>query len=452
MSVLPGPERAGRVKGATILMIEMMSGMIKKRRRGSAAVLLTMVFAGMLVLVTCLFAATKITSGVSYTDAALQTAGRSVLSEYDQTLSKRYGVFAFRGDERRIERDIAFYANASLVKDKGPYLLFAPSGARTRIFDISLEGLEANLKEFSLLDVDNFEEQVRNAALAKTAEKLTGGSTKGTNAGKNYSDPLSGHKNRTLRNESVVEGLPSAGAAWSFPDLSSLSPEKLAQFADSVASDALNTGYILAAFGHANDGVANEDAFFDAEVEYLLSGKKNDRDNYNSVKTKLTLIRFAANNVSLYRDPAKMAQVEALAAPFAAAAGIGEEVARVTISELWVGAETKNDIGLFEAGGNVAFLKSPAQWALTDGAKAVDGLFSGTLVYPVVRSGQSYEDYLMALLFLMDRETKLLRVMDLIQIDMKAHYNKDFLIREYYTGYRLKAEALGEIFEYTQRY
>jgi hypothetical protein len=426
--------------------------MVKKKRRGSAAVLLTMVFAGMLVLVTCLFAAAKIVAGASYADAALQSAGRSVLSEYDTKLLADYGVFAFRGDERRIERDIAFYANASLMKDKKSYSLFVPSGERTRIFDIRLEGIEANLKEFSLLDIGNFEKQLESAALAMTAKKLTGRSSDGKSVKKDYSDPLSGHEDRTLRNEGVITGLPSAGVTWSFPDLGALSPSNLTKFADSVAADALNTGYILAAFGHANDGVPEKDSFFDAEIEYLLSGKKNDRDNYNSVKTKLTLIRFAANNASLYRDPAKVAQIEALAAPFAAAAGIGEEVARVTISELWVGAETKNDIALFEAGGNVAFLKSPAQWALTDGAKAAGGLLPGGLLYPADRSGQSYEEYLGVLLFLMDRETKLLRVMDLIQIDMKANYNKNFLIREYYIGYRLRVGALGETFDYTQRY
>ncbi|MDR2162633.1 MAG: DUF5702 domain-containing protein [Clostridiales Family XIII bacterium] len=422
--------------------------MMEKPRQGSAAILFTIAFAGMLVLVTCLLAATRIVSGVSYTDAAIRLAGRSILSEYDTELLGRYGVFAFHGDERRIERDIAFYANASLRKDKAAYLPIAPSGAMARIFDIEMENPEANLKEFSLLDIDNFEEQLKSAAISKTAKKLTGRG----NGIKNYSDPISGHKNRTLRDEGVTASLPSAGVAWSLPDVSSLSPQKLADISNSAASDVLNSQYIMAAFGCANDGVSEEDSFFDAEIEYILAGNMNDMSNYNSIKARLTLIRFIANNVSFYRDPVKMAQVEALAAPFAAAAGIGEEIACITISEIWIGAETKNDIGLFEAGRKVTFLKSPAHWALTDGKKAVDGLFDGKVINPVNRSGQSYVDYLRVLLFLMDRETKLLRVMDLIQIDMKANYNKDFLIREYYIGFRFNVKALGETFEYTERY
>jgi hypothetical protein len=425
-----------------------------RERRGSAAVLLTIAFAGMIVLVTCLFAATKIASGVSYADAAFRSAGRSVLSEYDTELQDRYGLFAFRGDGRRIERDILFYANASLLKDKKAYFPFAPSGAKTRVFDIQADSVEANLKEFSLLDVDSFEEQLKDAAISQTAKKLMLGKDKkdGKGGGKNYSDPLSGHPDRTLRNEGVYAGLPSADVAWSLPDISSLSPQKLAGLADSAAADALNTQYIMTAFGSANDGVSEEDSFFDAEIEYILAGRKNDMNNYKNVKNKLTLIRFLANNAAFYSDSTKVAQARALAAPFAAAAGIGEEIAYVTISEIWIGAETKNDIGLFEEGKNVAFIKTPAHWALTDGKKTIDGLFDGKVLNPVNRSGQSYEDYLRVMLFLMDRETKLLRVMDLIQIDMKANYDRDFLVREYYTGYRFSASVLGETLEYTERY
>ncbi|MDR1291977.1 MAG: DUF5702 domain-containing protein [Clostridiales Family XIII bacterium] len=425
-----------------------MCAICVKKRSGSAAILLTVAFAGMLVLVVCLFAAAKNVAGVSYADAAFQTAGRSVLSEYDTTLLREYGLFAFKGDERQIERDIAFYANASLRKDKSLYFPFAPSGALTRIFDIEIDAIEANLKEFSLMDVDIFEEQLRGAALSQTAKKLTIDRDKGE---KDYSDPFSGHPDRKLRNEGVIASLPSADVVWSFPNVSALTADGLSGIADSALADAVTSQYILAAFGHANDGVSEEESFFDAEVEYILSGKKSDRENYNSVKAKLTLIRFAANNVSLFRDPAKVAQGHALAAPAAAAAGIGEMVAYLGIMESWAGAETKNDIGLFEEGKKVAFLKSPAQWALTNPQKAINGLFFD-VVTPAVQTGQTYEDYLRVMLFLMDRETKMLRVMDLIQMDMKVNYNEEFLVREYYGGYRFQAEALGETFEYTERY
>jgi hypothetical protein len=241
-----------------------MLAMSMKNRRGSAAVLLTIAFAGMLVLVVCLFAAAKNVTGVSYADAAFQAAGRSVLSEYDTKLLNEYGLFAFKGDERRIERDIAFYANASLRKDTNSYFPFVPSGARTKVFDIETDAIEANLKEFSLMDADIFEGQLRKAALSKTAKKLTSGRGKGE---KDYSDPLSGHPHRTLYNEGVIAALPSADVVWSFPNIASLSPDSLSALADSATADVLTSQYILAAFGHANAGVSEKDSFFDAAAE-----------------------------------------------------------------------------------------------------------------------------------------------------------------------------------------
>jgi hypothetical protein len=278
------------------------------------------------------------------------------------------------------------------------------------------------------------------------------GGGKSGGGGKDYSDPLSGHKNRTLRDEGVICSLPSEGLVWSFPDLSVLNPAQLSGLADAAANDVLISEYIMSVFGHANDGISSDERFFDAEAEYIISGKMNDRKNYDSTIFKLKIMRMIANNVAIHMDPKKLAQIEELALPFAAAAGVGEEAARITITEIWAGAETRNDIKLFEAGKKVAFLKTPSQWALKDGAAVLDGLFTSKMVSPSDSSGADYGTYLRVMLYLMDRETKLLRTMDLIQINMKGTYDKDFLIREYYTGYRFKAWVGGETFEYAEKY
>jgi hypothetical protein len=418
-----------------------------RETRGSAAVLLTAVFAALLVLVACLFTAAQHAAGVAFADAAFRSAGRSILSEYDTGLMDRYGICAFRGDERQMERDIAFYANASMKKDKTAWFPFVPSGKKTRVIDMEAADVEANLKAFSIMDVNILEGQLRDAVAGKTLDSLTRGSGK-----KDFSDPNSGHKNRTLRKDSVKEGLPSADIGWSFPDISSLSPGNLSKLAEQASSDMLTSQYILSVFNHANDGLASSDTFFDNEAEYILSGRMNDKENYTNVVVKLSIIRMIANNAAIYTDPKKLAQIEELAAPFAAAFVVGEEVARVMITEIWAGAETQNDIKLFEAGKKVAFLKSPSQWALTDGGKVLEGLFASETVVPANVSGASYDDYLRILLLLMDRETKLLRVMDLIQINMKGTYNGEFLMREYYAGFRFGASVNNVRFEYTERY
>ena len=48
--------------------------------------------------------------------------------------------------------------------------------------------------------------------------------------------------------------------------------------------------------------------------------------------------------------------------------------------------------------------------------------------------GESYTQYLDLFLFIMDEDVKLLRMMDLIQLNMKLNHYDDFLLKEYYVG------------------
>jgi hypothetical protein len=75
-----------------------------------------------------------------------------------------------------------------------------------------------------------------------------------------------------------------------------------------------------------------------------------------------------------------------------------------------------------------------------------------TVRRPADRSGLSYRDYLRLFLYFTSRETRLLRAMDIIQINMKAGYYYDFLIQEHYTGLRYSLKMNGDIYNYTQRY
>ena len=47
-------------------------------------------------------------AGMSTSDAVLELAGRSVLSEYDTELLKRYGIFAVNLDEAQIKDKISY--------------------------------------------------------------------------------------------------------------------------------------------------------------------------------------------------------------------------------------------------------------------------------------------------------------------------------------------------------
>jgi hypothetical protein len=425
---------------------------ILKSNKGGAAVLLTIAFACMVLLSSCLFIVAKHVAGRSYADAALRTAGRSVMSEYDKKLLSDYGLFAFHSDERQIARDIAFYANASLKKNKLSYTPLVSAGKKISVFDIGQDAsdIDVNLKEYSIMNVDIFEQQVKDAAITEWIGNRV--KPKSTDA-KGGAGAEENHRNRTLRDPAIIDALPSAGlTGFSWPNLTAGDVPGINEIADKTSTKVLVDEYILAVFNRSHDDYESDDTFFDSEVEYILSGKMSEASNKSSVMNKIRAMRFALNNVAILTDPLKMSKVVELAAPAALIAGVGELVAQAFIIEVWATAETENDISLLEDGEKVALYKSHNQWALSNIVAILGGELFGEAVKPKDSSGQDYKTYLRVLLFTMDREAKLLRMMDLIQINMKGTYNRSFTMREYYTGYRFKAEIKGDSFEYTQRY
>jgi len=452
---------------------------ILRSNHGGVAVFLCIAFSVMMLLLACLFAATVSVSGKSCADAAWRGAGRSVLSEYDNQLMDRYGLLAFKGDEKQVARDLCFYANAGLKKNNYLYLPFVPAGSPVRFFDFETKSkdVDVNLKEFSLLDLDSFESQVKEAALSEFVKKhvdkpdfisaagdVSNNQDKSEDARSENADIHADgadtdadsedtqHKDRTLRNSAIIESLPSKSMTKQLLDIDISKLPTPAELVDKTSANILVNEYILCVFRNAYDGSDSDKTFYAAEVEYILSGKKSESVNRNFTKAKLVLIRFGLNNLAIITDKEKMEEISKLAEPFAAAAGIGEAVAAVLITEAWVTAETNNDISLLKEGKNVALYKSKDTWALNNIEEIWNGTFGGETVYPSSKRGFSYTDYLGLMLFFLDRQSKLLRTMDLIQINMKGTYNESFLIREHYTGYRFSVKAKGDVFEYTEQY
>ncbi|MDR1068009.1 MAG: DUF5702 domain-containing protein, partial [Clostridiales Family XIII bacterium] len=379
-----------------------------KSERGDAAVLITVLFACLIGLTTVIFAATKASAGRSCADAAFRLAGRSILAEYDTRLYADYGLLAFRGDEQQIEKDLAFYADSAVKTDAAGYNRFLPLDGGSKMIHLRTE-YGASLKQFSLLDVELFEAQLHHAVEKKI---IAVSEDSGPGFGDTEGEPETA---RVLRNQAVKEALPSHGYVSSGAlDLSDEKISLLAEVFDSAGAETAADEYIVSVFGYAHDGVYAEERFFAREVEYIIAGKESDAANYAVVKAYLTTLRDSMNKAALLADTEKCGIITALAAPFAAEGGAGELAAFEAITKAWVSAETRNDIMILEDGGRVPFFKNSAQWATLNIEEILNGAISSTAEYPADSGGALYGDYLKALLFLMEREEKLLRVMDLI--------------------------------------
>ncbi len=202
--------------------------------------------------------------------------------------------------------------------------------------------------------------------------------------------------------------------------------------------------YILTFFRNHITSSQDKTHFFDHEVEYILYGELKDQDNYTKFKSHLSLVRSGMNLLHIYSDPHKRAQVMEIAV--ALSGGTGTFLLQFIIASAWAGAEADEDISKLVKGEKVAFIKSKESWVLSfenfmshkgDNPSPEMTKKSDTNIQPNMFS---YEDYLRIFLLMKNKEKKLYRTLDLIQINMKGRHYRDFETK-YYTGVlNVKAE------------
>jgi hypothetical protein len=232
----------------------------------------------------------------------------------------------------------------------------------------------------------------------------------------------------------------------------------------------------MARFAHAYAPTPNLAAghtrFFENETEYIIVGEYSDAKNLEGVENRLRPLRFALNEVFVHSDSDMRTKVDGLVATLVAIfPEIPAPIFRELIYAIWVTVETENDLKLLCAGENVALVKKKDNWAVNisavpnliyaylfeGGSSDIKDVAGGATrgwaaVKPSNTDGFSYGDYLRLFLFFTSRENKLLRSMDLIQINMKTGYYEAFLIREHYVGLRYELVMNGDTYRYRQSY
>ena len=160
------------------------------------------------------------------------------------------------------------------------------------------------------------------------------------------------------------------------------------------------------------------------ELEYILCGKKSDRENLAGTVERLLAIREVENLISLNRDSNKVAQAKALAATATAVCLHPEleEVVSYGIMIAWAYLESVLDVRLLLAGGKVSFIKTPAEW--TSQLATLPLYFDVNEKARDCEAGITYKQYLLGL-FTLERQEKIAyRAMDLMEETM--HQRKKY--------------------------
>ena len=185
------------------------------------------------------------------------------------------------------------------------------------------------------------------------------------------------------------------------------------------------------------DGKSKSTFFEKGEVEYIIGGNSNEEINKYLVKGQILLIRLGMNTLHVYSDSKKRLQALEIATAIAGFTGFGIPIAHNLIMCAWGTAEAVYDIKNIYDGKRVPFIKTIENWRtdlLPSGFKTKDGVESESGLMDF-----DYHDYLRLLLLVKDKEAKMNRIEDLIQLNVQQG-NPDFKLNSFNTYVKINAE------------
>lgn len=156
------------------------------------------------------------------------------------------------------------------------------------------------------------------------------------------------------------------------------------------------------------------------ELEYLYGGSKSDRDNLVAVVNKLMLLRQISNHIYLWSDGGKVAEADVAATAIASAALMPQiqPLVKLSLMFAWAYGESVGDLRILLDGGKIPLLKSHGDWrlqfdSLADFKEQSSGRENGG-------RGLSYREHIRLLLLAMNKETKTMRFMDILEMDIRT--------------------------------
>lgn len=169
------------------------------------------------------------------------------------------------------------------------------------------------------------------------------------------------------------------------------------------------------------------------EVEYILMGHHSEIGNVAETLAIIYGIRVMMNGIHVYTDKEKLALSETIGLAVAGWTGFGAPVVSNIIRAGWTISESLIDMQHLVKGKNVAFYKiHPDQWQLDLGLfyekKTLPGYFA--------LMDFNYHDYLRLMLLTVDTDSKIKRIINLIELNHYTDY-QSFVLHKLYTKVRI---------------
>ncbi len=182
--------------------------------------------------------------------------------------------------------------------------------------------------------------------------------------------------------------------------------------------------------------------FFNSEIEYILEGELKECDNENRIYAKIYAMRLVNNWIAVYtnqelRDISQGAALILAAFTFGALAPIAE----IAIITALAAVETALDMYfLINMGYQIPFIKTNQNININVNnlAKVYKNIAVDGEIEPICNGtfNIKYENYLYFFLLLTNRDNKLLRTADIIQLNMSKLKYSSYALAEHYTYIR----------------
>lgn len=172
------------------------------------------------------------------------------------------------------------------------------------------------------------------------------------------------------------------------------------------------------------------------ELEYIIAGKDNDRSNLTATIEQMVGIRNVAAIGYLITDQEKLTQLSAIASSATAVIGLPflEPVIKGILMEAWALAEAVNDVKIIMAGEKIDILKKRGNWKTS-----LQNLSSEKVSGSQKKSAVNYEQFCYLLMMKQDIHIIALRMLDLIQVNIKKNYHGSFDIHQCICGFQITA-------------
>ena len=200
---------------------------------------------------------------------------------------------------------------------------------------------------------------------------------------------------------------------------------------NSVGGDSVSGNSVGGDFSNGNLGDMAGARSLDYELEYILEGRASDRENMETVASKLLMVRFVPDYAYIQTDSEKKAEAEAAALALCTVIGLPElaEGAAQGILLAWAYGEAIMDIRTLISGGKVPLVKNAEDWKLSLSGLMQLGSAGENVAADSgkdMKDGLTYREYLRMLLFLKSQDEVGMRTLDMVEQNLKIRYGQTF--------------------------